>query len=481
MFAEKNSLTLFLICVVLVFGTTACLSNASKSNGLLVDIVDNRVLRPEIPVFREVSIHDPVVIKVDNTYYAFGSHLAAAKSQDLIKWSQLSTNVSNYNRVFPNAKIELAEELSWAGTNTTWAKGIIELNGLYNLYYCVSSWGSPRSAIGLATAEDIEGPYKNQGMFLNSGLQGNKPGEFYNRSLHPNAIDPDVFFDKEDRLWMVYGSYFGGMYILELDPKTGYPYPEQGYGKHLAGGSHAPMEGPHIQYNSETDYYYLFISYGTLSVDGGYNIRVFRSENPDGPYLDPTGLDAKYAVRSSANAMSYGAKLMGNFLLTESNLGYISPGHNSTLYDLELGKNFIFFHTRFPGRGEMHNLRVHQMLMNTEGWPVVAPHRYAGETVGIYRTEDVVGVYQYINHGKAITSKIVQSSNIKLSSDGKISGTANGEWKLTGDYTVTINIDGDTYYGVFLEQWDAGLREFVMTFSALSKNGIAIWGSQIVD
>lgn len=281
----------------------------------------------------------------------------------------------------------------------------------------------------------------------------------------------------ENRLWMVYGSYFGGMYILEMDPKTGYPYADQGYGKHLAGGFHAPMEGPHVQYNPETGYYYLFISYGTLSVDGGYNIRVFRSENPDGLYLDAAGFDAKYAVRSSATAMRYGAKLMGNFLLTESNLGYISPGHNSTFYDSELGKNFIFFHTRFPSRGETHNLRVHQMLMNTEGWPVVAPHRYAGETVGIYRTEDVVGVYQYVNHGKAITSAIVKSDNIELSSDDTISGAVNGQWKLTGDYTVTISIDGDTYYGVFLKQWDAGFREFVMTFSALSKNGIAIWGS----
>ncbi len=136
MFARKNSVVLFLLCVVFVFGTTACLTNASKPNGILVDPVNYRSLRPDIPVFREVSIHDPVVIKVDNTYYVFGSHLATAKSQDLIRWSQLSTNVSNYNRIFPNAKIELAEELSWAGTNTTWAKGIIKLNDLYHLYCC---------------------------------------------------------------------------------------------------------------------------------------------------------------------------------------------------------------------------------------------------------------------------------------------------------------------------------------------------------
>jgi len=36
------------------------------------------------PLFlHNVSVHDPSVIKVDDTYYVFGSHLAAAKSMIL--------------------------------------------------------------------------------------------------------------------------------------------------------------------------------------------------------------------------------------------------------------------------------------------------------------------------------------------------------------------------------------------------------------
>ena len=42
---------------------------------------------------------------------------------------------------------------------------------------------------------------------------------------------------------------------------------------------------------SSGNYYYLFMSYGGLSGYGdyfavGYQMRVFRSENPDGPYVD---------------------------------------------------------------------------------------------------------------------------------------------------------------------------------------------------
>lgn len=435
------------------------------------------VVRPNPPVFREVSVHDPVAIKVDGTYYTFGSHLASAKSDDLIQWQQLSTNVSNRNRIVPNARIELAESLEWANTDTTWAKGIIELNDKFYLYYSVSTWGSPRSAIALMTADYIEGPYQYQGMIINSGIQGAAPGQSYNRAIHPNAIDPDLFFDTEGRLWMVYGSYFGGMHILELDPETGWPLPDQGYGKRLWGGSQAAMEGPHIEYNPETGYYYFFISYGTLAADGGYNIRVARSENPDGPYFDPAGGDMIRAT--GASTMLYGAKLVGNFLFAESDIGYVSPGHNSTYYDKELGKYFIFFHTRFPGRGEYHNQRVHLLLMNTEDWPVMAPHRYAGETPSPYLVEDVVGEYQYVNHGRITSARITNSTKVLLTGDGRVSGAVEGTWEFTGDYTVTITIGDEKYYGVFLEQWDSGLRKWVMTFSALSNNNEAIWGSQI--
>lgn len=38
-------------------------------------------------------------------------------------------------------------------------------------------------------------------------------------------VDPDVFYDKDNNLWMVYGSYSGGIFIMKMDPVTGMPMP----------------------------------------------------------------------------------------------------------------------------------------------------------------------------------------------------------------------------------------------------------------
>lgn len=131
------------------------------------------------------------------------------------------------------------------------------------MYYNACKGDSPLSALGIAVSDHIEGPYKNKGIFLKSGMVGvGDDGETYDATQKPNVVDPDVFFDKEGRLWMVYGSYSGGIFIMELDTSTGFPLPDQGYGKKLLGANHARIEAPYMLYSPETDYYYLFLSYG---------------------------------------------------------------------------------------------------------------------------------------------------------------------------------------------------------------------------
>jgi arabinan endo-1,5-alpha-L-arabinosidase len=298
--------------------------------------------------------------------------------------------------------------------------------------------------------------------------------------IYPNAIDPHVFFDKEGNLWMVYGSYFGGIYILKMDPKTGLPFENQRYGEKLAGGFHAPMEGPYILYSPHTDYYYLFLSFGTLSTDGGYNIRVARSRNPNGPYFDSMN---KNMIDAKSNSFdSYGTKLVGNFLFNDSNIGYVSPGHNSAFYDSDLRKYFIFFHTRFPNRGEVHNLRVHQLLFNEDGWPLIAPHRYSGIESYEIEQEQVSGTYQFINHGRDTSPLIKESTYIELNPNGSIliDDNVKGNWYLNQENQITLILEEKTYKGIILKQWDNGLKKEVISFTALSsKTGITIWGSKL--
>lgn len=441
----------------------------------------------EEPEFKDVSVHDPSIIKTNEKYYIIGSHLGFAESEDLIQWKQLSENVPN-NTLFEDVKTELAESFDFAKTDTLWASDIIQLSdGRYYLYYCACEGSSPLSTLGVAVADNIEGPYKDMGVFLKSGredLQGN----VYDATTEPNVIDPHVFYDNDGKLWMVYGSYSGGIFILEMDEETALPLDDQGYGKKLAGENHSRIEAPYVLYNKETDYYYLFLSYGGLDSYGGYNLRVSRSKKPDGPYYDSEEqnmINAKGGKGTHFDDIAiekYGAKLIGNFQFYDDNElvkeGYVSPGHNSAYYDEEQDKYFILFHTRFPNFDEYHEVRVHQMFFNDKGWPVIAPLRYAGETISSYSIKDISGHYSMINHGKDITSEIKQPQSIQLDKNGTVKGDLTGTWSIDEENNATIIIDDEIYTGFFILQWDDYSKKETMAFTAMSEKGTTIFGIQ---
>ncbi len=442
--------------------------------------------------FANVSVHDPSILEVNNTYYIFGSHLAGAKSTDLINWTLIDSGVTKTNKIIPDAMTEMSEAFTWAKTNTFWAPDVIQLeDGKFYYYYCNCEGSSPLSALGVAVSDQVEGPYKDLGIILRSGMaeEPGEDGDTYDATVDPNVVDPCVFYDKDNRLWMMYGSYSGGIFILELNKKTGMPL-ESGYGKKLLGKNHLRIEGSFIQYSEETGYYYMFLSFGGLTSDGGYNIRVCRSKNPDGPYYDSAGNDMINCVGADGSffddraAEKFGTKLMGSFHWNSAegeentgHYGYLSPGHNSTIYQEETGKYFLVFHARFEGKGENHEVRVHQMFLNEDGWFVVAPYRYVGETIGSYAESDVTGAYKVINHDRDITAQVKFSQNVILKENHTVVGDWHGTWELTGDNTCTLTIDGVEYKGVFLEQWDENGLKNVMTFTVQSLEGISIWGS----
>lgn len=480
-----------------IIGTAVILGGMVSAIGGM-KLTQHKSVEPiQKPTFTEVSVHDPSVIKVDDTYYVFGSHLQSAKTNDLMKWTQISTGPQQGNPLIPNAKEEMKEALTWAETETFWAGDVIQLeDGKFYMYYCNCKGDSPRSALGVAVSDNIEGPYKDLGIILKSGMwnQKGEDGKIYDATVHPNTVDPDVFFDKEGKLWMVYGSYSGGIYVMKLDPQTGLPYEGQGYGKKVLGGNHSRIEAPYILYNKDTDYYYMFLSFGGLDANGGYNIRVCRSKNPDGPYLDTEDKDminckgASGTLFDDKSIEPYGAKLIGNYQFIRQEgepmgiyMGYKSPGHNSAYYDEEEDKYYIIFHTRFTGGGEVHEVRVHQMFFNDKGWPVIAPYRYAGETIGKYTDKEVEGTYKVINHQKDISAEVKRSVDVELNQDGTVSGTMAGTWKKTKGNCLEIKIGDVIYSGYFIAQWDTNSNRETMGFTVLSQTGEALWGSHIVQ
>ncbi|MBE2214634.1 MAG: family 43 glycosylhydrolase [Opitutaceae bacterium] len=449
---------------------------------------------PPNPTFADVTVHDPAVIKAGARWYVYGSHGASAWTEDLMRWTQVATSVTSGTPAhFNTFQSELSEMIAWTNATTLWAADVIQLgDGRFYYYYNVwTDFQGYRSYMGLAVADGIEGPYTDVGEILRggTGISG------FNPSIHPNTIDPDVFYDKDGQLWMLYGSYSGGIFILRLDqtvgsPTFGRPLPGQGWGTRLIGGNHAQIEGGYIITSPESGYYYLFVSFGGLAANGGYNMRVFRSTNPDGPYLDAAGNNmATTAIPNSqwSTIAPYGVKLMGNCQFQTvagetgtARPGYVSPGHNSAYYDATTDKYFLIFHTRFVGQGEFHQVRVHPMFVNADDWLVVAPHRYAGETIAPTDVGRIVSDYKLINHGKDITTTVKYSSTITLAADGTVSGSSTGTWQLTGDYDATLVLGGVTYRGVFVRQWDESRGRWLLAFTALDgATGTQIWGSKV--
>jgi arabinan endo-1,5-alpha-L-arabinosidase len=471
-------------------GSSSSSSSSSSSGG-----------QGAIP-FTNVSVHDPSVIKVGNEYYVFGSHLAAARTTDLMNWTLVADGVTNANPLIPTVLTELQDTFSWSEVNDLWAPDVVRLaDGKFYFYYDSCRGDAPLSALGVAVSDNVNGPYRNRQRFLRSGMTGlSEDGVTnYDAQVHPNVVDPQTFFDHTGGLWMIYGSYSGGIFILEMDETTGLPEPGQGYGKHLLGGDHARIEGAYVIYNATTGFYYLFTSFGGLAANGGYNIRVARSQLPDGPYFDAAGTDMS-TVRGNPNVLfddtriaPHGQKLMGNFQFAlaagESGtaVGYVSPGHNSAFFDAATGQYLLFFHTRFPARGEVHEVRVHQLFFNSQGWPVAAPLRFAplslaspAVSADVLNT-DVPGAYKYVDHGKDISATVKNSQSIRLNADGSVVGAVTGIWLHRGANLVDLTIGGATFNGVLSRQWNPGSNRFVVTFSAQSNAGVSIWGVRASD
>ena len=102
-----------------------------------------------------------------------------------------------------------------------------------------------------------------------------------------DAIDPGVLLDPNTgRMWVSYGTYFGFIRLIELDPKTGKRV-EGNIEKDIA----IDCEATDLIYND--GWYYLLGTHGTCcdGVNSTYNIVVGRSRSVEGPYIDNVGRD----------------------------------------------------------------------------------------------------------------------------------------------------------------------------------------------
>lgn len=575
---QKTVFVLVLICIVwliLLFLVKRYRSGkkfpkAPVSMLLVVCMTSSFVLSPAVTAdawteeglvqdfdYYRTTVHDPSVVKDPKTgmYYIFGSHLAFSKSEDLVGWSSFQTNIHyEYEELFESP-------WKWAGDATKsegslsgrmWAPDVIwnETMQKWCMYMSIDgdNWCS---VICLLTADDIEGPYEYQGNVVYSGVNNAKYAadpeqtDIYQvldkdedlsryRSTSNaciNAIDPCVKYDENGDLYMVYGSWSAGIYILKLDKATGLRDYTQTYetkihesdayyGIKVAGGYYNSGEGPYIIHSG--DYYYLFISYGALEAAGGYQMRVYRSENITGPYYDQAGNSSICHKSVNMVKSDFGLKLFGSYDMEGISTVQVAQGHNSALVDDD-GKILLVYHTRFQsetGTDEGHQVRVHQLFVTKDGWLAAAPYEYSGETLPeeSYEASKVSGEYDFIYHNPQESYNVIQgnqygimgseeqtvsectvqkemgvaghqavvkvkvsfahegSAKVVVQEDGTVTGDYAGTWEFTEGNYVEMTLNGTKYTGVFLEQQDETTdRAKRMTFTLVGDNKTA-WG-----
>ncbi len=493
--------------------------------------------------YSTIALHDPSVFQdpISGYYYTVASHCLAGYSKDMKSWALVSNSGDGYganNKLFTKAyQQEFKEVYDYVKPNNAnpegvWAPSIIYSEEMVKYYMYVTiadGTAQGKCAIVLTSADKPEGPYKYEKMIVASAMtkedvektnlmdvlnikdKSQIPEKYYATSdkTYPDCIDATVFYDHTGKLWMVYGSFTcaGGIRMIQLDPATGdrlesAAYVDNGtdaklgdkdpyYGIKLANNN---GEGPFIMEvpseKSSTGYYYfLWTSVGGLQSYGGYHMRMYRSENVEGPYVDTAGQNAT----SSLGRAELGLRVMDNYKFSFMDFAFTSCGGNSAILcadkgTSEDGKMFLHYHQKWANGTEGFVTKSNQLFLNEDGWLVTAPFAYDGESMDkTYTKEEVAGDYEFVLHRTSYTKTdnvnydYSDSVVVKLNADGTISRGYTGTWTLKDNY-ITIKIGEETYKGVVLEQTTEDKdRTKTMVFTAVGDGNIkSVWGSKVV-
>ena len=314
------------------------------------------LVSPLLALDGDIGMHDPSTVVVhDGKFYAYGTGngLPISVSDDGWTWRRAGTLMQAVPGGRPGADV-LAH-----GGNNTWAPDLIRSGDKYFVYYSAPGT-QPKAAIGLLIGKTLD-PNSPDYTWEDGG-----PVVWSDGVEDSNAIDPGVFRDPTNgSLWLTYGSYFGYIRLVELNPKTG---------KRLS-----PERKPiNIAVNGEASimifrdgWYYLLVTHGSCCVgaNSSYNIRMGRAKKVTGPFIDNMGID-----------MLQG----GGKLFLGSGGRFVGPGHFGLL---DLGDGVQKFSCHYEAdldRGGISVLDIRPLLWR-DGWPV------AGENFkeGTYQIESV--------------------------------------------------------------------------------------------
>lgn len=289
-----------------------------------------------------LGTHDPTLIFADGQYYLYqtgGSQgLGAKTSKNLLAWSAAPV-------VFDPNPAWVATEVP--GAKNLWAPDISYFGGAYHLYYSASTFGSNKSCIGHATRPSLSsGSWTDHGSVVCSNATGS--------SDNWNAIDPNVIVDLAGTPWLSFGSFWGGLKMVELD-STGARANQTLHSIAARPNAGGALEAPFIV--RRCGYYYLFVSFDRCcdGANSTYKIMVGRSTSVTGPYVD----------RAGTSMMQGGGTLLVQGV-DAAQKGWHGPGHNAVIFTDAAA--FNVYHA-YADNGTA-TLRISSIAWDSAGWPV---------------------------------------------------------------------------------------------------------------
>ena len=340
------------------------------------------------------NVHDPAIKKFGDYYYIYTTdaifaenrksaqennvplgNIQIRKSKDLVDWQFVGWA---FSEIPQDAVNWVHANNEGSGATNIWAPYVIKQGDKYRLYFSVSAFGKKTSWIGMAESDTPEGPWEQKGAVVKS-----------NNDTPMNAIDASIIEDAENgKVWMHYGSYFGGLYCVELNPATGLTMNNGDLGHLIARRANYRkdnLEAPEIIYNSQLKEYFLFFSYDPLMTT--YNIRVGRSEKPEGPFYDFFGKDMSDTINNYPVIL---APYQFN-----NHPGWAGKGHCGVMSTEDV-RYFMAHQGRLSPGNHLMVLHVREIFFNPDGWPVVSPQRYAGDVKRQVSEKEIVGDWELI-------------------------------------------------------------------------------------
>lgn len=407
-------------------------------------------------------VHDPAIYHdpVSKDYFLYCTDARILRSHDMINWISLGKALEE-----PPANAQ-----EWTGSKAIWAPDIVKVGEEYRLYCSNSSFGVQQSCIFLAVSDKPEGPFQSKDIVFRSSDQ-----------INVNAIDANIVEDVQTgRQYMVYGSFWGGCHILELDKQTGLA--KNGPDEPGICVARRPkwadtaIEGPYIIYNPDTGYYYLFVSYASLKSD--YNIRVGRSRNITGPYLDHNGRDMTDLSDEDA---TLGYMIACGYKFDDDPVGYMGPGHNSVLRDFN-NEWYLVSHIRPHNfrHGEPSTLQIRKMLWSSDGWPLASPELYTGEKLQPVTEQLLCGKYERIKLVPMVPQGMLTSVRMTLNPDGTgyLADSIRIRWELTGEHFLKVQYSSYTEEFQVLAAWDYEAWKPTLVLTGTDQKHICIWGKK---